>query len=249
MRHHTQMGSNRTGIGMAPRLGPEMVEGAEQRGSTPAGDGHGIQHIHRAYIEDSEPLGSVPPPSSLKGAAATGLQALKGNKPTVFLNKLGERLAFERTGTRLYEAMLDKLDADGSWEGGPTREQLQAFHDEELGHFRMVKEAIESLGGDPTVMTPAADVAGVASEGVLKVVTDPRVSLAESMEGILTAELVDHDGWETLIRLTETLGEDALTRRFKTALQEEDRHLTTVRKWLHGHAEAEAQGELSSKGA
>ncbi len=249
MRHSTQMGSNRTGIGMAPRQGPEMIEGAEQRGGTPAGDGHGIQHIHRAYIEDSEPLGTVPPPSSLKGAASTGMQALKGNKPAVFLNKLGERLAFERTGTRLYEALLDKLDADGSWNGGPTREELQRFHDEELKHFHLVKDTLESLGADPTVMTPAADVAGVASEGVLKVVTDPRTSLAESLEGILTAELVDHDGWEMLIRLTESMGQDEIAQKFKGALEEENVHLAAVRHWLTSHSDAEAKRELSREGA
>jgi len=247
MKQTTEMGMNRTGIAMAPQQGPEMAQGAEQRGPTHAGDGDGIKRIHRSYLQDAEPVGSVPPPSSVKGAASAGMQAIKGNKPSVLLNKLGERLAFERSGTRLYEAILDKFDAEGSWEGGPTREELQHFHDEELKHFHMVKDAIESLGADPTAMTPAADVAGVASEGVLKVVTDPRVSLAESLEGILTAELVDHDGWEMLIRLTDSMGQKKLSDRFKEALQEEDTHLSSVRNWLNAHSEGEAKRDLQSQ--
>ena len=244
MKQTTEMGTNRTGMGMAPQLGPEMIEGAQQRGATHAAEPGGLHRIHRSYLDDASPVGSVPPPSSMKGAASAGIQALKGNKPSVLLNKLGERLAFERSGTRLYEAMLDKFDAEGSWSGGPTREELQHFRDEELKHFHMVKEAIESLGADPTAMTPAADVAGVASEGVMKVVTDPRISLAESLEGILTAELVDHDGWEMLIKLTEGMGQKKLAKGFREALAEEDVHLASVRKWLTAHSEAEAKREL-----
>jgi hypothetical protein len=48
----------------------------------------------------------VPPPTSMKGMAKSALQALKGEKATVLIDKLAERLAFERTGTRLYETLI-----------------------------------------------------------------------------------------------------------------------------------------------
>ena len=63
----------------------------------------------------------MPPPTSLKGVAKTAVDMLKGSKPTVFIDKLGERAAFERTGTRLYQGALAKFDVLGSWDGGPTR--------------------------------------------------------------------------------------------------------------------------------
>ena len=53
--------------------------------------------------------------------AGAALQALKGGPPTQFLDKLGERLAFERTGVRLYEALISKHEALGSFAGGPDR--------------------------------------------------------------------------------------------------------------------------------
>jgi hypothetical protein len=34
---------------------------------------------------------------------------LGGKEPIVFLDKLGERAAFERSGTRLYETLIAKL--------------------------------------------------------------------------------------------------------------------------------------------
>ncbi len=117
------------------------------------------------------------------------MQALKGKDPIIFLDKLGESLAFERTGTRLYEGLLDKFDAEGSWAGGPSRDELIHFHHEELAHFQMLRNAMVDLGGDPTSVTPSADVAGVTSEGVLKVVTDPRTSLSESLDALRASTL------------------------------------------------------------
>lgn len=70
------------------------------------------------------------------------------------LNKaIGERLAFERTGVRLYGAMVAKAtSAPGA---NPalvdTFRQIQV---EELEHMDLVREVIATLGADPTAMTP-----------------------------------------------------------------------------------------------
>src|SRR5690606_16566279 len=109
---------------------------------------------------------------------STAKEMIKGHKPTAFIDKLSDRAAFERAGVRLYDALLAKFDASSQlWEGGPTRERLEHIRNEELEHFFLVKEAIEKLGADPTVMSPAADVSAVASMGVFKVVSDPRMTL------------------------------------------------------------------------
>lgn len=232
MKQPTEMGMNRTGLGMAPRLKDEMIKGAESA-HPPKKDGYAnIDELRRDYSRSAPAVGSIPPPSSAKGFLKTGMEALKGHDPTVFLDKLGERLAFERTGTRLYEAMLVKYDSEGSWPGGPTGDELRDFHNEERAHFLMLRDAIESLGGDPSTVTPSADISGVASEGVMKVVTDPRSSLSESLEALLIAELVDHDGWEMLIHLADGMGQKDLASKFRSALAEEDTHLKKVREWL-----------------
>ena len=88
------------------------------------------------------------------------------------------------------------------------------------------------MGGDPTAVTPCADVAGVASTGLLEVVADPRVTLTQALDAILTAELTDNDGWKILIAMAEALGHQDLALRFAEALAAEDRHLTSVRTWI-----------------
>jgi hypothetical protein len=232
MEQSVDIGMNRTGMATALKEAKKMADGAVEYGPSTLGGSEAIRLIHRNYYEDATPVGNVPPPKSIKGMLKSGVEAMKGNKPTVLLDKLGERLAFERTGTRLYEAILEKFDAFGGWDGGPTRDELQQHHDEELRHFHLIKESITSLGGDPTVMTPSADITGVASEGLLKVITDPRTSLPESLEALLTAELVDNDSWQMLIALTNSLGHDRLSKDFQGALEAEHRHLESVRRWL-----------------
>src|SRR5690554_4750596 len=82
-----------------------------------------------------------------------------GNNPELLLDKLGERLAYERTGVRLYEAMIAKaLACEGS--GAELVPTLQQIRNDEQAHMILLINAIETLGADPTAMTPCADVVG-----------------------------------------------------------------------------------------
>jgi rubrerythrin len=160
----------------------------------------------------------------------------KGKPPTdsmrVLLDKLGERLAFERAGTRLYEALLSKFDAFGSWPGGPARSDLEEIRDEEHQHFTLLQSAIAKLGGDATAVTPSANLHAVSSMGLPAVLSDPRTDLQDGLETILIAELVDNECWENLSALASEMGEDELAASFASALQQERDHLDRVRAWL-----------------
>ena len=46
------------------------------------------------------------------------------------------------------------------------------------------------------------------------------------------AELTDNDVWRLLIKLARELGQDDMAGRFQTALEEEDRHLASLRVWM-----------------
>lgn len=230
----TDIGNNRTGIQMSPIDAKRMVEGAEE-GTPETQMTTEPTELTSARVNASrsaEPLGTMPPPGSVKGAAKAVVQALKGRRATVFLDLLGARLAFERTGTRLYESALVKLDASEVHAGGPTRGELEHFRDQELEHFAMLVECIQELGADPTAVTPSADVEGVASSGVVQIVSDPRTTLTQALDAVLVAELADHDGWQLLIDLAHELGQDEMVARFHKALAEEDEHLARVRSWL-----------------
>ena len=213
----TQRRMNRTGITYAPRLAREMVNGQ--------------------YVARRASIGSMAPTSAM---LADAVKARKARHPAVLLDKLGERLAFERTSVRLYEAFLVHVSALEDSSLGPSTADLVRIRDAELRHLEMLRQVILHLGGDPTFLTPAADVAATESHGILQVLADPRSSRSQCLHAILVAELTDSEGWDILIPLARTLGQDALVPRFQVALDEEHDHLRLVRGWLAAQLHAEA---------
>ena len=237
----SDVGLNRTGIQTSPLASTEAIEGAKQGVPSSPGDESGILEVRALYAKESDGLGTVPVPATLKGMFQTAKELLKGTKPTVFIDKLGERLGFERTGVRLYQAALLKFDVHGTWEGGPSREQLEKILRDELSHFVLVREAMEKLGADPTALTPSANLVSVASKGIPEVLVDPRTNLVQCLEALLVAELTDNAGWELLVELAEGLGQTELAEQFEQALGVEAEHLMLVRRWLSAGVTGEAR--------
>lgn len=238
----TDIGMNRTGTAMSPKHSAEMVEASQNAPVTP-GDERGIFGIRETYAQRGQSVGTMPPPASLKGAAKTAGKMLKGQKPTVLLDKLGERLAFERTGARLYEAMIAKVAAHGGGNGsGLDTQALRFIQYQEIEHMQLVAEAILKLGADPTTETPCADVAGVQAMGILQVLTDPRTTISQCLGALLTAELVDNASWELLIELCRNFGHDDIATNFERALREEQEHLAKVKHWMVESVQYEAMG-------
>jgi len=225
------MPTNRTGIRRSEHA-DAMREVTEATQPTSGDHARFVAAEVTELESETAPIGSIPP----RARNGKGGAAANGERLPILLDKIGERLCFERTGTRLYEALLRKLDAKGGFEDGPTREDLQTIRDEEERHLTLLVWAMEELGGDPTAVTPSADLAAVESSGIAKVIQDPRTTMAESLHAILIAELADHDGWTLLAELAEELGQDALAREFSHARQEEQRHLEDVRDWVSDHA-------------
>jgi rubrerythrin len=237
----SDVGLNRTGIQTSPLDSKEAIEGAREGLPSMPGTEAGIVEVRAIYARESDGPGTVPVPATLKGMFTTAKELLKGTKPTVFIDKLGERLGFERTGVRLYEAALGKFDLHGTWPGGPSREQLEKIMRDELSHFVLVREAIEGLGADPTALTPSANLASVASKGIPEVLVDPRTNLIQCLEALLVAELTDNACWELLIELAQGLGQNELVEQFEMALGVEAEHLLLVQRWLTAGVTGEAR--------
>src|SRR3954447_13923059 len=157
MQNTTELGLNRTGLQASPVDMKKMMEVTGMTTPSSDGDESAIAEVRTAYIAEAEPVETVPVPATIKGAAKSTIEALTGKRAQVFMDKLGERLAFERSGTRLYQAFLTKCQAP---HGGPDVldiDKLKHFCAEEAQHFALVADCIESLGGDPTAQTPCAD--------------------------------------------------------------------------------------------
>ena len=235
---------NRTGVQASPKDAARSVEGAELGtpdvggGFVLGGNGSEAARLRREYAEAAEPVGTMPPPGTVRGMTTALREAMSGARGLFLLDKIAERLAFERTGVRLYDDVLVAFDVHGTFDGGPSRVELERIQSEEAQHFLMLEEAIEDLGGDPTAMTPSADLAAVEGMGLTQALAEPRRTLPEALHAILVAELADNEGWRTLVELCEELDHRDLADEARAALAEEDEHLSLVRTWLGAYTRA-----------
>lgn len=245
----TGLGFNRTGMDLAKILSKEMIE--NENIVPESGSGYSISSFRNQFIKEADQLGSVPIPGTLKGMAKSVGHTLTGDRPEVIIDKLGERLAFERTGTRLYELLIAKCEAE---EDTPPEllTMLKRNQAEEEMHFHMIHDIMKALGADPTAMTPAANTVGVMSMGLMQTLADPRTTVTQGLAAILTAELIDHASWELLYSLLDQLGIDAYHDSVKEAMMHEDRHLREVRSWhtklMLAEATKTSPSEISSSG-
>ena len=219
---------NRTGGAMNPEGTRELTELAAQTPPSSPGDGRLLTKMRESYFVEGRLMGHVP------RAKGTG-RAKNAGRRALLLDKMGERLTFERSGTRVWEALLAKYDAPapiGPERDAPPRRDLEHICGEEHAHFQLMTEALVSMGADPTAMTPAANVAATISCGIPKVLLDPRSTFMQCLDAVLVAELTDNEGWQLLVELAHAEGLDELAERFSEARDAEAEHLAKVRSWI-----------------
>jgi hypothetical protein len=231
MSSQAQLGTNRTGIQTSPVDTKKLLTAEDELDLRFNGEASEFAEIKILSITEADRLGSVPPPASVKGKLKSGMKMMTGARPQVFIDKLAERAAYERGGTRLYDALIVKFQTTGDAASGATLEDLAKIRADELAHYHLLVEAIRKLGGDPTAQTPSADIVGVETMGLMQVLNDPRTTFADCLNAMLIAELTDVDAWNLLATIAEGIGEDDLAQQFRDALLEENHHLQMVRTW------------------
>ena len=246
MEDPTKLGHNRTGMQMSPLHGEMLKETARDAAAladtsdTEQPEAMLVAEMRREYVNEADALGSMPPPGTLGGALKSGAAMITGRRLQVFIDKVAERMAFERGGTRLYDAALVKVIALAS--GTPVSvERMKQIRNQEAQHAEMLRQALISLGADPTAQTPCADLVGVQSMGLMQAVTDPRTSLPQTLSSLLAAELIDVASWEMLSRLATGIGHGDLADHFDQALEQENEHLQTIAGWYEGLLNADAK--------
>ncbi len=226
----TRTGPNRTGQQTSPRMS-EAMNDIVQPVAAQAADASVLLEARLQFIREADTLGSIPPPATVKGVLKTGAKMMTGGRPQAFVDKLAERLAYERGGTRLYDAVIAKFVAHQDELDGVSLDELMEIREEEASHAALIKTCLEQMGADPTAQTPCADLVGVATGGFLQAASDPRTTLAQTLQMALAAELIDNAGWETLIAMAESMDQTDMAERFRTALDREIEHLAKVRRW------------------
>ncbi len=230
----TTSGTNHTGLAPHGDVLAKMIEGAHEFPPTSSGGPAGIAEARIDYARVGEP------PATMPSAPVTPAKL-------PLLDRLGARMQFERTGTRLYDALISKLDAYGSFDGGPSRQELLEIREQELSHALLTQELVGSIGGDPTAITPGANLQATASQGIACVLLDPRTSLIDCLEAMLIIELTDLDSWGMLARIAEPLGDAGMIDKITQAQKVELEHLAKVRGWLEAADQARSKVARSTR--
>lgn len=233
MEKSSKLGINKTGIDMSPKQTKDMLD-TEGLLMAVSKDSNELEALHRHHLQEADPLGSVPLPGTVKGVAKSTMKMISGKHPEVFINKLGERLAYERSGVRIYEQLIEKCkhsNVSGDQGNSIPIKRMEAFRDQEKEHFLMLVDCMKQLGADPTAQTPDADASSVATSGPMKVILDPRASISQSLEAMLIVELTDNASWELLVELANDMSLPDMAKKFEHALAQETHHLEEVRRW------------------
>lgn len=162
-----------------------------------------------------------------------GKQA-KDHGPGVLINKLGQRLAFERASLRLYDDLIRKCDAsmDQASASVVCIDTLKKFRDEECQHAVLIATVMEEFGADPAAMTPDANASTLALMGLTKVINQPETSIAQCLEALQIAELADKTAWENLQELAMNLGLNDVSARFSKPFSQEKIHEGVISRWI-----------------
>jgi rubrerythrin len=225
MKASPHQGDNRTGFLAAGSLGEEMVKATREFPPSSPGSAEAIAAVRSTFAREGETFGETP------------------GRPARLLDKLGERLAFEHAGARLYEALISKYEAYGSFAGGPEAQDLLHILQEEYEHGDLLQQAIKALGGDPTVLTPSANLAASISIGLPQVLSDPRTNLLQCLEAMVVAELSDNECWSALQMLARQAGHEELAAQCQQAIEHEREHLRDVRRWIAAGQERDPEAE------
>jgi rubrerythrin len=156
------------------------------------------------------------------------------SQPNQLIDKIGERIAYEKIVIHLYEKLLEKHQVSDLNEL-PPYELLKQFHREEIDHYRLLSDVMISLGGDPRKLTPSANLENLAVNGWIKVLDDPKSTFDQCLHIVHHAELGDNDSWELLVELAELSELKEIAEEFRNCLAQEEGHLLNVRNWTRAY--------------
>jgi len=145
------------------------------------------------------------------------------------IDLLNERLAFERTGVRLYDKMILRMRLLEDAQVERMIPKMQRYRDEEKEHEEWLEDQIRELRGDDHLPTEKSVLVLAETQGIERVIArDPR--LPHDFHALLAAELADTAGWDILVRLADAFGDRVASKEFKQRLREEREHLSFVRR-------------------
>jgi rubrerythrin len=142
--------------------------------------------------------------------------------------RLSEFLAVEQGGKKIYQRAL-QMARDPE-----VQKKFQIFYEQTIKHEEILSRIIRELGGDPTWMSPTAQLAEAKAAGLLRTLDQtegltPKQVELNAMENVVLAEAKDHADWELLGKIARQTTDSTLSKILKPAVDEvepeEDQHL------------------------
>ncbi len=159
------------------------------------------------------------------------------------IDLLCERLAFERSGVKLYDKILTEMKASQNPQITKMLEPMQEHRDQEKEHEEWLEAQIRSLGADDKKPTEMSRLVTKESQGIEEVVLKGTGQIAHLFHALLAAELVDNAGWDLLVQLADEADDSKARREFKKRLHEEEEHLILMREAMKKLSANEVLGE------
>lgn len=146
------------------------------------------------------------------------------------IDLLTERLTFERSGVKLYDSVIRKMEVSNDPQVARMLGQMREHRNQEKEHEEWLEAQVRALGGDAHGQTDMSQLIETESKGIEQVVLDGDPSISHMFHALLTAELVDNAGWELLLELADDADDDEARREFRKRVHHEQDHLIFVRR-------------------
>jgi bacterioferritin (cytochrome b1) len=170
------------------------------------------------------------------------MEKLAQNNPAFLLDVLSGRLAFERTGVKLYDRVIEKIERQAQPRYLAILDQLREIRVEEKEHEEWLEAQIRALGGNPAEKSEMAQLEAEEGSGIESVILDGHSKPIHLLHALLAAELADNAGWDVLVKLAGDAGDAAAKIEFARRMAEEAKHLLFIREVVLRSAESEMRG-------
>ena len=158
------------------------------------------------------------------------MKQLIAKHPERVVDYLAERLAFERSGVRLYEAVLVRVREADEPEVRALAPLLERQRDEEREHVAWLQAQLQGLGAGSHPTSARAQLSQEETRGFAHVILETEAPLPHLLHALLAAELVDHAGWDLLVALADEAQDGEAQRELHRRRDEEARHLALCRE-------------------
>jgi bacterioferritin (cytochrome b1) len=157
------------------------------------------------------------------------MRKLSEHNPARVGDLLCERLAFERSGIRLYDRIIAAMQASSDPELHSLQSTMEEHRAEEKEHEEWLEAQVRALGGDAGAACDGARLAAREAAGLEEIAANDANDLPHLIHALLAAESVDNSGWELLVELAEDVNDREARREFTRRLHHEREHLAFVR--------------------